>query len=372
MRIAQVVTYISPDGAFGGPVTVARAQCAALAGLGHEVTLFAGAPVPRATVRVVDGYRERLFPARNLAKGLGFAGLRAPRLTAYLRAHASDFDVAHVHMARDLVTLPAAWTLERRGLPVVIQPHGMIDRSGRILAKLLDAVATARTLTRASTVLSLTPVEDAELTQVAPHAMTSRIVNGIALQDLPDYGDRRPEVLFLARLHPRKRALAFVEMAGLLGSRYPEIVFSLVGPDEGDGEAVRKAIAASGLSSLSWVGALPPSEAAVRLRSASVFVLPSSGEVFPMTMLEAFSAGTPTVCTDSLGIAEECRRYGAAIVTDGSVDQLADAVSSILDAPAIAGALRAGAQRYLRERLDIQQVAGSLEVIYADSLGATS
>jgi hypothetical protein len=42
MRILHVVTLVSADGAYGGPVAVAVAQTQALAELGHDVTLLAG------------------------------------------------------------------------------------------------------------------------------------------------------------------------------------------------------------------------------------------------------------------------------------------------------------------------------------------
>ena len=368
MKIAQVVTYISPDGSFGGPVTVARAQCAALAAMGHEVTLFAGSPVQQAQRRTVDGYTEHLFPARKLVPRLGFASMRAKGLETHLRKHLTEFDIAHVHMARDLVTLPSARALSK-SVPIVLQPHGMIDRSNKLLAAALDSLATRKTLERADTVFSLTDEEDAELRVVAPGATVVRIRNGIVVEDQPSYLDRDPEVLFLARLHPRKRALAFVQMAGLLVDEFPDFRFSIVGPDEGDGSAVRAEITEQGLSgAVTWEGSLSPDLVPSRLRSASVFVLPSFGEVFPMTMLEAFVAGTPTVCTNSLGIAKDCQRYGASIVTDGSPSQLAGALRSILNSAAVADGLRKGAARYLREELDIANVAKLLESTYSRAL----
>ncbi|MFP7834825.1 glycosyltransferase [Marisediminicola sp. LYQ134] len=360
-----MVTYISPDGAFGGPVTVALAQSAALAKLGHDVTVFAGSPDDEVVESTLHGFVQKLFPARMIASPLGFASMHARGLTRYLSRHATQFDIAHVHMARDLVTLPAAMALQRRGVPTVIQPHGMIDRSSKPLARVLDLFATKRTLSRASTVLSLTGAEDIELHLVAPGSTVSRVSNGVAVLELPSLDGRPEDVLFLARLHPRKRATAFVAMAALLVDDHPATRFSIVGPDEGDQAAVAKKITDSGLTwKVHLEGALAPSQTSDRLRRARVFVLPSTGEVFPMTMLEAFASGTPTVCTDSLGIAEDCKRYGAAIVTDGSPQQLADAVREVLRSPALAESLRKGAYRYLREQLDISAVATSLETTY--------
>jgi len=362
VRIAQVVTYISPDGAFGGPVTVAAGQCGALAERGHDVTLFAAAPVAEPESKIIDGYTQWLLPAATLIPKTGFAGLKAKGLGKRLKLE-GKFDVAHIHMARDLVTLPAAQYFQRAGTATVLQTHGMIDRSNRVLARALDLVATRRILSRAHAVLSLTAIEDEELSCIAPNAKVQRIGNGIKLADLPPYEGRSNEVIFMARLHPRKRALAFVEMAKLLLQKLPEFDFILYGPDEGEGKHVEATIAAAGAERrIRWLGAADPAEVPRLLRNARVFVLPSFGEVFPMTMLESFVAGTPTICTDSLGIAEDVSRYGAAIITDGDPQSLADAVESVLDGRA--QDLREGALRYLQGELDVLNVVRRLETIY--------
>ncbi|MDH6181870.1 glycosyltransferase involved in cell wall biosynthesis [Microbacteriaceae bacterium SG_E_30_P1] len=367
MKIAHVVTYISSDGAFGGPVTVARAHCAALAELGHEVSLLAASDIDRPKRLVVDGYEEVLFPARRFSSKLGFAGMHSPELRSHLKDRARHFDVAHIHLARDMVTLPAAHQFQRDRVPYFAQPHGMIDGSKHPLAPIVDSLMTKRLLEGAQNVFCLTRNEEAEIRALCESASIARIANGVQIAPLPSYGDREQEVLFLARLHPRKRAQAFVHMAELLAPDYPSLQFSVVGPDEGDGSAVRMLIDRIGSPAIQIEDGLRPEDARSRLHAARVYVLPSVGEIFPMTMLEAFAAGTPTVCTDSLGIAEAARNYGAALVTDGSPEQLAEAVRSVLDSDQVAEQLRQGAHDYLLSELDIKDVALGLERLYQDA-----
>ena len=104
MRIAHIVTYVSEDGAYGGPIAVARAQTAELARRGHDVKLLAGWD-GRARLSI-PGVDVRLFPVRRVAPG--FSGLVAPGLQRHLRMALANYDALHVHLARDLVTLPAA------------------------------------------------------------------------------------------------------------------------------------------------------------------------------------------------------------------------------------------------------------------------
>lgn len=366
MRIAHVVTYTSADGAFGGPTRVALAQAKALAERGHDVTVFAGSPPREAGDTQRDGFRLRTFPVQKVAPFGGFATLRPRGMRAALSAQARELDVAHVHMARDLATLPAALTLRKIGVPYVTQTHGMIDRSDRRLAAVLDRIATGRALVGAGSWLLLTPGEKTDLAHVAAPGRTRAVRNGVDLRETTPLDQRSDTVLFLARLHERKRPLAFIEMAKRLADDLPHTEFLLIGPDEGEGAAVARAIGASGLGNrLRWAGALSPDETASAMESARVYVLPAVNEVFPMTILESFVAGTPVVTTSSLAIAPDCERFGAALITDGTVEQLAAAVLRARNDTDLAASLRHGAAAYLEAELDIKNVARDLEDEYS-------
>lgn len=365
MRIAHVVTYISADGAFGGPVRVALEQAAALAELGHDVHVYAGAPRGEERTLVRDGYTLRTFPAGRIAPFGGFASMSSPRLSLALRKDMAGFDAAHIHMARDLVTLPAALQFRQSKVPYVLQTHGMIDASDSPLAAPLDRLFTAKLLRDASRVLTLTAQEVEDIHAVESRATTLPIVNGIRVTELSNYRGRPSTVLFLARMHERKRPVAFVKMAAILAARYPETRFLLAGPDEGEAENVQAAIRTAGLGrQIQWIGAVNPDDTHALLASASVYVLPAVGEIFPMTILEALRVGTPVVTTSSLGIADACLKYNAATITDGSPEDLASAVDRLLANEGEAELLRAGGLNYLRSELDISKIAQTLETIY--------
>ncbi len=260
MRILSIVTLVSPLGEYGGPLRVAVNQAKALEALGHSVTIAGAArgydgPPPT----TVEGVTAVLHPAKTLLPKTGFAGLGSPGLWRWLRAHVADYDVVHVHAARDLVTLPAAAIAASRGVRYVVQPHGMIDASTRLLAKPLDAMLTRRVLRRSAHVLYLTGPERESLRELAGDLDLVRLINGVPEQDVAPCPEV-PTVLFLARLAPRKRPVLFVEAAERVALRHPSTRFVLVGPDEGEGDAVRAAIArarAAGVD-VTWDGAVAP------------------------------------------------------------------------------------------------------------------
>ena len=117
---------------------------------------------------------------------------------------------------------------------------------------------------------------------------------------------------------------------------------------------------------------MPPHAAAMAFERAGAYVLPAVNEVFPMSILEAFVGGAPVVTTDSLGIAEACRRFGAALVTNGDPARLADAVERVISDSRLSASLRDGALRYVRDELSIERVAETLSTEYARAIEATA
>lgn len=368
MRILHVVTLVTPDGRYGGPLRVALNQVTALRARGHRVVLAAGAadfegPLPARYA----GAEVTLFPAVRLVPGTGFAGLASPAMLAWLVRWARHTDVVHLHLARDLVGLPAAQVVSALKRPYVVQTHGMIDPTNSLLAQPLDAIATRRLLRNAGAVCALTPVEEEALRAVEPCLSRIRILpNGV-----PESGIVAPgggpavDVLFLARLAPRKRPTDFVRAAQILAPRFPGVTFSLVGPDEGELEQVSSLIRADDAQGrIKYEGALPPERTAERMASASLYVLPAVGEPYGMTIVEAMSVGVPTVCLADCGLADAVRSTGGEVVEPG-VSGLVGGIERLLADPARRSRASTAGLLYVRDHATMDSVAAGLEGIYA-------
>lgn len=366
MRIVHVVTLASQDGAYGGPLRVAVNQVGELRRRGHDVVLAAGwrgrSPAPRE----VDGVPVRLFPVRQLVPGAGFSGLFSPGLVTFLRERSAVTDVVHVHAGRDLVTSTAMAVARHGRVPYVVQTHGMVGVDQRSRARAMDALLVRRLLGSAARQLVLTAAEARDLPLVMRRpGRVQRLMNGVPLPLDPAAGGT--QVLFCARLHTRKRPVAFVEMAGLLRDRGVRADHRIVGPDEGELSAVRNRVRDLGLAAqVQYEGALPYEHVLDRMRAAAVYVLPSVDEPFPMSLLEALSLGVPCVCTDSCGISDLLREHRAAIVTDGSPAAMAVAVEGLLaDAPA-REALGARGRRAVERVFSLGAVVDALEQVYGE------
>lgn len=367
MKIAQVVTLVSPNGAYGGPVRVAVNQLVALKAAGHDVTLFTTHRGYENPPSEVQGVPLVSYPARTVIPKVGFAGLTSPALVARLRRDLAEFDVVHVHLARDLVTLPAAWLALRMGIPLVVQTHGMIDHSENLLAAPLDAALTRPVLHGASAVFYLTEKERTDLAEVSRgRARLSHLINGVPVTDVVGARKAEPfEVLFLARLQLRKRAPLFVRAALQLAPEFPNVNFTLVGPDEGDASEVLELLHKAGSpGQVRWEGALTPEQTLGRLARANLYVLPSVNEPFPMSVLEAASVGLPVIITDSCGLAESVAQWKAGAVIDSSMDELVDSIRRFLLAPDEVRACGERAALMVRDNFGMPAIAGQLLAAY--------
>ena len=143
-----IATVVTPDNAYGGPIRVALNQLSELKSRGHTVTLAAGALgfTPGQLPEEYCGVPVRLFPVHRVVPRAGFAGLHAMGMNSWIKREAETFDVVHVHLARDMITLTAARRVLRARLPLFLQTHGMIAPSRHPLAGPLDGLITTRLL----------------------------------------------------------------------------------------------------------------------------------------------------------------------------------------------------------------------------------
>ncbi|MGY1774398.1 glycosyltransferase [Geodermatophilus sp. SYSU D00804] len=366
LRIAHVVPYVSQDGGYGGPVAVAVEQSRSLAAMGHQVSLLGGWD-GQAELHV-PGVEVHLERTRRVLPSGHFSALFAPGVARRLRE--LDSDIAHLHLPRDLTVTAAALRLKRSTTVAIAQTHGMVTPSSGRVTRTFDRFWMRPALRgiRHQVVL-----HDREPTLVSSglvdaHCEVHVVPNGVRSPESHAAWQSPPEVLYCSRLHPRKRPQVFVELAARLLASGVNARFSLIGADEGSLAHVMDLVEHHGMGdAVRYEGALPHSQVIARLTRAQCFVLPSVDEPFPMALLEALSVGLPSVLTDSTGISDELRRNGGAHVTDGSVEQMTEAVRTVIESDAsgwsqLSAEALGAAQRYsadkMRDRLvEVYQAA---------------
>ena len=138
--------------------------------------------------------------------------------------------------------------------------------------------------------------------------------------------NQRAGIVFVGRLSREKGVDTFVDAARLL----PHVAFTVIGsgPDEG-----RLRNAAPG--NVTLTGALPNAAARTATARASALVMPSIWyEGFPMTVLEAFAAGTPVIAAHIGSLPEIVAEGAGLLFTPGDPSSLAAAITQMLSNPA--------------------------------------
>ncbi|MEV6437757.1 glycosyltransferase [Streptomyces anulatus] len=380
MKILHVVTLHTPDHAFGGPTRVAfnlsRVQRAA----GDDARVMAlGDGFPEGELpSQVEGVPVHLFQARHLLPMFEVSGITSATLLRTARRMMRGADLVHVHLMRDLVTLPAALLALVSRTPLVVQTHGMIDPTEKKVAQLTDLLGVRRVLREADAVLHLTEMERVDVNDVAapvPLTRTVRLVNGVRPQVRKPARDpgRPPTVLFLARIQERKRPEDFVSAMPYVLARHPDARFVLAGPDTGALAGTLALARKLGVAdSLDHVGPLEHDQVLAADREADVYVLPAIEEPFPVSVLEAMSVGTPVVITRTCGQAPDVAGAGAGRVIDSRVGEdaanarkVADAILELLEPEAAERAGKA-AWELVNEQFTIEAVTATLRRTYED------
>ena len=379
VRLLHVIPMFHPATSYGGPSVVAAQQARSLAARGNHVTVATSNVMelrPRRFLRHptadLDGVQVLYFKSRTLHPP-GFRGSRFPfivsqELLRWLENDVKRFDAVHVHFAREWVPVRAAQTSIESGVPTFLQPHGMLGRVGGART-LIDRLWVKRTLEGATAVFALQQHESDEIKRIAPSVQTVELPNGI---DLPVSSKRwhadnlvDPVVLFLARLHPRKRVSAFLEMARILSDEGVAARYRVVGPDGGDLVEAQRLVRRYELGDrVTFVGRLQGEAVAREYRNSAVYVLPSVNEPYPMTVLEALSLGVPTVVTDTCFIAPVLENSDAAVVSGPQPEVLAESVEARLREPGLAEQLSRTGRKLAQSQFSSERVVDRLENYY--------
>lgn len=150
--------------------------------------------------------------------------------------------------------------------------------------------------------------------------------------EVPDRSvSKKVNLLFLGRIGQRKGAFDLIKAFSFLPTEY-KARSSMIMAGDGDIEQARNLVTTLSLENYiqlpGWIGS---DERDILLTKADVFVLPSYNEGLPLAMLEAMAWELPVIVTPVGGIPEiVTQSENGLIVNSGNVDQLSDAMKSLI------------------------------------------
>jgi len=141
------------------------------------------------------------------------------------------------------------------------------------------------------------------------------------------------------------------------------------GPEES--EVRRRIQATPALSRVRLLGLLERDRVISVMQACAVYCLPSYGEPFGMSALEAMACGKPVVATDAGGLRHLVDDEGGRRVSPGDSAALATALRDILSVPEVRRQMGRHNRHVIEERYAWPHVIGSLEDIYREAVEST-
>jgi glycosyltransferase involved in cell wall biosynthesis len=289
------------------------------------------------------------------------------------------FDVIHMHNYRTFQNVVVAHYARKYGKPYILQAHGSLPRiaARKGLKQLYDTAWGYKLLRDASRVIAVTEIEAGQYRSVGiSGGKVDVLPNGIDLAEfdnLPEKGEFRRKyglgsdqkiILYLGRIHKIKGldllTMAFSEVLKKLN----DARLVIVGPDDGYLPTLKKLVADLKISDkVLFVGPLYGRGKVEVYVDTDVYVLPSSYEIFGITVLEAMACGVPVIVSEHCGIAEVIDgQAGLAVPQDE--EHLQNALLRMLHDDGIRQQFGANGKALVREKFNWEKITERMESVY--------
>lgn len=242
-------------------------------------------------------------------------------------------DIVHLHTMWSPLNAVVAMACRRMNKPYVISPHGMLDPYSLGVKALKKQfylkLVESRTIAGAASVLFTADDErDLAIEQIGLVPNPQVVGLGADVPDTPmerlaahfrsahpDLADKRL-LIFLGRLHPKKRPDCIIRAMAEMASSVPDAVLLVVGSGErGYVDELKTLSRGLGLNDrVHFLGLLTGDEKWGALAASDLFVLPSLQENFAIAVAEALQLGKPVLITKHINTWREIVGAGAGIV----------------------------------------------------------
>ncbi len=389
LRVLQVVPSVGISEGGLAVVVVELSDALQRAGMAVQiVTTNSAIPgrsgQPRRSVAETDlPYGAENLDIRYFRVRRPYRFLFAPDMARALNTSISSFDLVHIHGIWSFCAR-ASWRAARRaGVPIVVSTHGMLDPFllGRGRAQKFIALNewVRPMLQGAAAIHCTSELEHDQISSFAPNTQRAVIPNGFHLDRLAvaaDYGSFRREmgigessaiVLNHGRLSYKKGLDVLLRAFARVCDQVQDCRLVLVGPDDEGIRAELEALASDlGIGNdVIFTGELSGAKLANAIAAADVWVLTSHAENFGMAVVEAMSAGKPTVISSAVNIAQDAEQAGATLKVDVDANAAASAIVELLNDQELSRAIGRRARRFV-ERFDWGKVSDQYISLYRE------
>jgi glycosyltransferase involved in cell wall biosynthesis len=382
MKVLHIIPSISPK--LGAPTQVVLNLVRALRKEGIDVEI--------ATTNDDDGLLLNL----PLLECVEYQGLpvwffpRAARIKAFLPSLAftqwlwqniENYDILDNHYLFSYLPSCAAVFAQWQQVPYTVRIMGPLTPWALAQSKLKKQVYSylieKRNLNQAAVIYctSVGEMEDAIAFGVKPPKVVlplgvnpPRLIADAKsqLQYRYNVSEEVPIILFLSRLHYKKRPELLIQTLGELKKQKQNFHLLIAGSGQDTYvQSLHKMVASLNITNqTSFVGFVSGYEKDLLLQGSDLFVLPTYSENFGIALAEAMVSGLPIITTPGVQIAPEIDEAEAGIIVEGEIASLKSAIADLLKNPQLREQMGKNGRLFALQRYSWQTVAKQLVSTY--------
>lgn len=303
-------------------------------------------------------------------------------LTHWLWQHVRDYDILHNHYLFSYASTCAGAIARYQQIPYIVRTIGQLTpwalAQSRLKKQLYTSLIERHNLNQATAIHCTSKGEVEDVRNFGIKTPTLTLPLGVKQPTAqPDAKERlheayniptqTPTVLFLSRLHYKKRPDLLIQALSQLAAQIPDFHLILAGSGELDYISyLKNSIASLGLASMTTFAGFVTGEAKnLLLQGSDIFVLPSYSENFGVAIAEAMAAGLPVIVTPGVQIAPDIANANAGLVIEGDIEPLKDAIAQLLTSPELRHQLGENGKRLASDRYSWSAIAQNLTTAYA-------
>ncbi|MFC1452056.1 glycosyltransferase family 4 protein [Verrucomicrobiota bacterium] len=198
-------------------------------------------------------------------------------------------------------------------------------------------------------------------------ARSSVVYNGLRVPDVQPapLPVSEPRFLCLQRLVPTKGTELALEAFATVTSRFPAARLVVAGDGPARAGLERRAAELGVRDAVDFLGWVEPDEVYRLLNSSTALVLPSRSEQLPLAVLQAGLMARPVIAAAVGGIPEAVvHGETGCLVAPGRADELADAMSALLENPDRASRLGQAGRERCRQRFSLRRYVDAYDTLY--------
>jgi glycosyltransferase involved in cell wall biosynthesis len=381
MKVLHVIPSLSP--ALGGPTQVALKIVRAIRHQGIDAEIVTTNHDHKSHLDLTlnqlieyEGVPVWFLPVDYALKEYLFTSA----LATWLWQRISDYDLLDNHYLFSYVPTCAAAIARHQKIPYTVRTQGQLTpwalRQSSVKKQLYTALIERRNLKHAAAIHCTTQQEEEDLRNFGIKTPAITLPLGVQpatlianakseLRQLYQIPGDRLIVLFLSRLHPKKRPDLLIEAFQQVASQNSSSHLLIAGSGEADYLAYLQQLTTQKQlrDHITFTGLITGHQKNILLQGADIFALPSYSENFGIAVAEAMAAGLPVIVTPGVQIAPEIfAAQGGIIVNDRA--ELIVALTQLLESPKMRSHLSQNAMKLAQDRYNWDSIASQLIAAY--------